>query len=129
MSTSVADHRAGALDDFFETTPSGYLRVVPQAVEPHDDPELNSVIAYMRGRGWASAQHIAIALGYPPGESGKRVVRDIAARSRGEVIGGQDGYKLKREATPDERTHAANRLRSQARDMMARADEIEAVGV
>lgn len=55
----------------------------------------------------------------------ERVLRAMAAASGGAVISGQQGYKLTRLATPEERRHAANWLRHQAAAMNKRAAEIE----
>ena len=55
----------------------------------------------------------------------ERELRAIANASKGAIITGQKGYKLNVEATEDERKHAANWLRHQAREMLRRADEIE----
>lgn len=79
------------------------------------------IVAHLAGRGWLTAAQIVTALGLPEGESGKRQVRAAAEASGGELISGQDGYKLTAEATPDELHHASAWLESQGRTMIARA--------
>ena len=54
----------------------------------------------------------------------ERVLRQIADRSQGRVISGQQGYKLTRLATVEEIDHAERWLLSQARKMQERAVEI-----
>ena len=54
-----------------------------------------------------------------------RTARSIAERSEGSVISSQLGYKLTSRATDAEVRHAESTLRSQARKMLARANEIK----
>lgn len=54
-----------------------------------------------------------------------RVIRMCASHSKGRVLSGQKGYRLTQDATLDEITHAANWLRSQAREMLQRSMEID----
>jgi len=71
--------------------------------------------------GWRSAGELALDLGYPTSERGKRAVRAAANASNGRIISGQKGYKLTCDATPAEIHHAAAWLEAQAREMAARA--------
>ena len=52
-----------------------------------------------------------------------RTVRAIAERSRGCIVSGQRGYRLTQHATHREVRRSADSLRSQARKLLARADE------
>ncbi len=52
-----------------------------------------------------------------------RTVRAIAERSRGCIVSSQVGYRLTQHATLREVRRSADSLRSQARKLLARADE------
>ncbi len=57
----------------------------------------------------------------------ERVVRAIAERSDGKILGSQEGYKLTRSATVEEVAHVERWLTSQADKMKRRAYEIRQV--
>jgi hypothetical protein len=54
----------------------------------------------------------------------ERMVRAVAERSRGAILGGQHGYRLTQHATLDEILHAEHWLRSQGTKMLRRSYEI-----
>lgn len=54
-----------------------------------------------------------------------RYIRELAHQSCGRIISGQHGYRATSQATQEERHHAKAWLKSQARKMNNRADEIE----
>lgn len=56
-----------------------------------------------------------------------RKIRAIASASEGQIISGQNGYRLTRQAAEDEIRHSANWLRHQAGEMARRAAQIEQV--
>lgn len=53
-----------------------------------------------------------------------RAVREIAERSKGQIVSGQKGYRLTAHATTEEIDHAERWLLSQARHMTERAKDI-----
>ena len=61
------------------------------------DPEIATLIAYLRGQGWRPAKQISDALGWDD-----RAVRELASESD-EVISypGSPGYKLLEDCTVD----------------------------
>jgi hypothetical protein len=69
----------------------------------------------LRGRGWMKATFIQQITGWD-----LRTMREWASSSNGEIISGQEGYKLNCEATPEEANHSAERMISQGKDMIRR---------
>jgi hypothetical protein len=63
-------------------------------------------------------------MGFPNSESGRRLLREAAAESKGQVAGGQKGYKLTIELTDEEFHHACNWMNSQAAEMTARVRDM-----
>ena len=88
--------------------------------ESHE--RLNTLVALLKGRNWLTSRQIKQATHWDD-----RTIRQIAATSEGRILSGQKGYKLTREATPDERDHAVKWLRSQARKMIARSMQINRI--
>lgn len=82
-------------------------------------PELTAIL---RGGPWMSAKLLTGLMGVDD-----RTIRAIAAASGGHILSGQQGYRLTVDATPEEVRHAAAWLRHQARQMLERAAQIEAV--
>lgn len=70
--------------------------------------------------GWHTAADILAGARRPADDNGKRQIRQAAAESRW-VISGQRGYKHLNHATAEEIDHAANWLRSQGEEMIARS--------
>ena len=87
-----------------------------------DDSRLDELRALLEERGWLTASQISAATGW-----NDRVIRQLAEASRGEIMSGQKGYRLTREASADERDHSAAWLESQARKMLVRAHRIRRV--
>jgi len=136
--------------DFFATGPSGFLRVniktdpIPEQIAKKQvagylnrfnghpdacatDEDVARMVNYLLIHGWQTARTIAQALNLGEGEAGKRKCRAIANQSQGHIISGQFGYAATCAATKEDIRHACAWLRSQAREMEARAREIEAV--
>jgi hypothetical protein len=91
------------------------------------DGSVQTVIALLdQEKAWLKADELLVKLGSKPTDSNKRKIRNIANwRAKGKIISGQKGYKHIRHATPEEiRTHAANWLRHQAKEMDQRATQI-----
>ncbi len=84
--------------------------------------DLTQLTAWLRGREWQTAGEIEKALGFDD-----RYTRRLANGSRGDVISGQNGYRLTMEATLSEIEHARNSLLSQSDEMRRRAIEIDRV--
>lgn len=94
---------------------------------PHPDgDDVADFIAHVAAAGgWITARQLRepVRLGIHMDE---RTLRELAHRSRGRVISGQMGYKATELATTAEVDHAVAWLRSQARAMNDRADQITA---
>ena len=71
---------------------------------------------------WLTSADLEAFTGY-----NERMLRALAAQSKGTVISGTKGYKLTTLATPSEVAECTGRLRSQAAQMVARASTIDAV--
>lgn len=86
----------------------------------HDDPMLERLTTFLRGREWLNASQLQDALGP---EYNDRKIRALAEAADGQILSypGSPGYRLTREATADERDTAINKLRSQADKMTRRA--------
>ena len=83
--------------------------------------EVEYLVGALRGRGWVVRHHVSRWLDWSD-----RKLRIAAQASGGRVIGGQRGYRLSTEATAAEADHAVASMRSRAREIAHRADEIEA---
>lgn len=81
---------------------------------------LPALLGLLDGRGWRSARELAQWLGCDD-----RTIREAASLSEGAIISGQRGYALTRQASVEDAQHAADWLRSQARQMETRARQIE----
>jgi len=77
------------------------------------------------GKRWISGKELAETIGWGDTEASRRKLRGVAEQSRGQILSGNDGYCLLSRATIDEVHHAAARLRSQGRKMLARSIRIE----
>lgn len=86
------------------------------------DERVGELLDYLSGRGWTSGRAIHEAKHWD-----ERTIRLLAASSDGQIISGQQGYKLTRQATPDELHHATAWLESQAKQMSDRACSIRRV--
>lgn len=73
----------------------------------------------LKGRGWVLRAQLEDRLGWTD-----RRIRKAASDSAGHVISGNAGYRLTREASPEEIRHARARLRSQAREELRRFIQI-----
>jgi hypothetical protein len=81
-----------------------------------DDPRVAALLDLLSDRGWLSGREIRERKGWD-----ERTIRLLAAASDGQILSGQKGYKLTRQATPDELHHATAWLESQAKQMSQRA--------
>lgn len=77
------------------------------------------------GKRWVLAREIIAALGWPDCENLRRRLRSIAENNDKLIISGDKGYALLAACAPDEIQHAANRLESQGRKMLARSIAIK----
>ena len=91
--------------------------------EAKKPPRLPEFYNYLAARGgWVTARQIRSELGLHD-----RVCRELAEESEGQILSGQEGYKLTRLATPEECDRAAAWLKSQGRKMLRRAIRIQRV--
>lgn len=98
------------------------------APPPSPPPSAESaLVKILRGRGWRTARQLTADMGFANTESGRRLLREAAADSKGQVAGGQRGYKLVAEMDEEEYWHAVNWMQSQAREMQARVAEMHGV--
>jgi hypothetical protein len=86
------------------------------------DERVAELLDYLGGRGWISGRQIREAKHWD-----ERIIRLLAASSDGAIISGQRGYKLTRQATPEEMRHATAWMESQAKQMAERACAIRRV--
>lgn len=90
-----------------------------------DDDQVHAFLGHVHAaRGWITARSLRELTGHD-----ERTLRELANRSRGAVISGQNGYKATDLATQAEVDHAVAWLRSQARAMQDRADQITAAAL
>lgn len=88
-----------------------------------DQDEVDSMINFLRGKGWLRATEIEAATG-----AGDRKVRAIAEHSDGRILSGQQGYRLFDRSTPlEDADRAAAWLESQGRKMLLRGAAIRRV--
>jgi hypothetical protein len=76
---------------------------------------------------WKTAAEICAMAGKPANDQNKRWVRALADASRGNVAGGQRGYKLVTKATVEEYQHWRNWMNHQANEMKRRVIEADRV--
>ena len=91
----------------------------PAAVVPPG--EIDRLLVFLAGRAaWTTAKEITAAL-----QLTDRQIRQLARDNRHLLLSGpgSPGYKLIADATLEEINHTADRLRSQAREMLKRAEE------
>jgi len=69
---------------------------------------------------WLTARELGEAVGLNP-----RALRRAAHESRGKIISGQRGYCLFGNSSTEEQEEAVSTLRSRAKKITARADELE----
>ena len=91
-------------------------------VYPEEDRRIDEFLKFLRGWDWITARQVKQVFAWD-----ERTCRKLAELSQGEILSGQKGYKLTREATADERDHAVNWLRSQGNKMIGRALKISRV--
>ena len=86
--------------------------------------DADTLARWLSGRGWTDARTIGQALAWPD-----RRVRAAAAASAGRILSGpgQPGYCVTREASANDRDRALAALRSQARQMLTRWQQISRV--
>jgi hypothetical protein len=91
-----------------------------------DDPRIEQLVAWLRGRGWQHRAKAFAAIGETVSEGRPMGVSDRLGRLLMEMTGGriisssQLGYRLTEEATLSEITHAENELESRERALKAR---------
>ena len=92
------------------------------------DPNVAYLVGVLQGRDWTTAREIiAIVMEQTQVKWHDRKVRELASLSKGQVAGGQQGYKLVEKLTLEEFTHAANWMRSQSREMDQRVVDMSRV--
>lgn len=82
---------------------------------------VETMITNLRGRGWQTSKQLGAL-----SEADKRILRAIAEASEGEILSGQKGYMLTREATPAD-LQQAGWLKSQGQKMLERWTAIQRV--
>lgn len=92
------------------------------------DPNIAYLVAILQGRDWTTAKEIIeLVFSATQVRWHDRKVRELAAASRGVVIGGQRGYKLQEMATSEEYNHWRNWMSSQADEMKRRVIEADRI--
>lgn len=96
---------------------------LPLALFPAEkaDPNVAYLIGVLQGRDWTRASEIIqIVVAQTTVEWHDRKVRELAAMSKGQIAGGQKGYKLVTLMTHEEYQHWRNWMSSQANEMTGR---------
>ena len=102
---------------------SAQLEMMPFRPKVEDGAEhLSRLLEFLRNRGWRTAREIEATLGSPFSD---RYTRLLAAGSKGRIIGSSQGYKITREATPEEKAEYRGRQISQIKAMSDRLAEVE----
>jgi hypothetical protein len=83
--------------------------------------DVETVISNLRGKRWQTSRQLGFET-----EADKRILRAIAEASAGEILSGQKGYMLTREATPND-LKQAGWLKSQGEKMIDRWTAIQRV--
>ena len=73
-----------------------------------DDPRIDRLILFLKDRGWLTRTQIHDALGWD-----HRTIRAIVQASNGEILAGQQGYKITIQATHEEFQKSDGALGSQ----------------
>jgi len=101
---------------------------LPLFADAKIDPNVPYLISVLQGRDWTTAREIIeIVERQTKVKWHDRKVRELAQMSKGQVAGGQQGYKLVEKLTLEEFTHAANWMRSQSREMDQRVVDMSRV--
>jgi hypothetical protein len=98
------------------------LDLLPPKAPAVSQMDLGWMLDALRGKGWLHASDLGADT-----EAAKRKIRAIARASKGEIISGQQGYHLTREAKQADYLHGRDWLCSQADEMRARVIEIDRV--
>lgn len=98
------------------------LELIHKPATAVSNMDLEWMLGELRGKGWRHAADLGAAT-----EATKRRLRAIAKASKGEIISGQLGYRLTREASQPEYLHARDWMNSQADEMKSRVVEIDLV--
>lgn len=99
------------------TTPQQLDLFTPRPAVAAPGGEIDRLLRFLAGRpGWTTAKEITAAL-----QLSDRQIRQLAREHRSSILSGpgSPGYKLIADATLEEINHTADRLRSQAREMLA----------
>jgi hypothetical protein len=89
--------------------------------------EVQELIRLLNDEGWRTAAEIQFTAKLEGYHWSDRKIRAIANASEGQVISGQSGYKLTRQATIEEVQRASAWLRHQSDEMTSRALQIDRV--
>ena len=104
------------------------LTLLPEKAPKIGAEDVALLVEVLCGAGWLTASQVIAGIYEGHGlKWTDRKVRAAANGSKGQVISGQDGYKLTKEASMEEIAHAASWLRHQANQMIERAVEIDRV--
>ena len=107
--------------------PSEQLELTPPPAPKINTSDLDLLIYILTGKGWMTAKCIWKEAWYCHKLWSKRHIRAIASNSQGQIISGQNGYRLTRESTIEEVQHASAWIRHQAAQMQTRALQIDRV--
>lgn len=86
----------------------------PKPEPVNEDP--GTLVDYLRGKGWMTADQIGVALGW----SDRRVRKAASAGEEVLSYPGSPGYKLLHDCSPDEYQRFRDVTRHQAREMLGR---------
>lgn len=114
--------------------PKNFVQSTLDLAAPPAGPAQDEVATFallLRGLDWQTAAQIRDAhpdlCGTVSEANYRRQLRSWAEASRGYIISGNRGYRHILDATPEEITHAADRLRSQGASMIDRSIAIKRI--
>ncbi len=107
----------------FKPRPASRPRPKAEPREP-EQGDVQALCRMLAGQGWRHAADL-VAHAISDRFADDRYIRMCAEASDGQVISGQQGYRLADEGTQEERDRAKQWLRHQGWRMIGRADAIE----
>jgi len=103
------------------------LDLIPTPRPAVNDQDIHRLLTLLADRDWLTASAISALASFAGHAWSDRKIRAIANASAGQIISGQNGYKLTRHATLEEIRRASTWLRHQADEMRQRAIDIDRV--
>jgi hypothetical protein len=107
--------------------PLCFAKPAAPAIPGVTEENVKFAIAQMKGCDWQTARELCAKLGWPATDSNLRWFRSVAHASKGQIAGGQRGYKLIDDMTREEYHRFRNWMNSQCDEMKRRLIESDRV--